>query len=168
MEASEIPAVRRSSYLDDVAKSPGHPMKLDAILNKIKKPLDLLNLEKIIAEQPYLYQLATEEMASVKSAMNDRKFDLDMIYSDVYLSLKNESVKTGARKTEAQLTEEVKAHPNYQLKMKQYLAAKYDVEKLESVRRIFEQRENAIGHLVKLYGSQYWSMHESANVGGTD
>jgi len=139
-------------------------MKVDDILVHIRKPIDLLNLEKIIAEQPYYYQLATEEMARIKNDLNMAKYNLDLSYSKVYLTLKEEAAKAGAKMTEAQAAEQTRVHPEYQKASQNYFGAKYAAEKVDAVRKIFEQRESAISNLVKLYGSQYWSMHEAVNT----
>ena len=130
--------------------------------------IDRHNLDKILSEYAYEYQEATKNLPEAQEKVALAKLNVDTIKANLYISIKQEMVDDGQRVTEKSVDTKVAVHEDYLLAQKNYLSIKRDFSEADRVNDLYMRKDTALKGLVALFGSQYWAISDSIDMGAVN
>lgn len=120
--------------------------------------IDRNSLDTAVIEQPNLFYTYSELAAKVRDELEGAKGELDRIAAETANELRKTAEKTGAKITEARISEQVtiaEAFLNASVLVRE---AKLASDRANNMKEALSQRANMLKLLVELYASNYFSI----------
>jgi len=135
---------------------------------EIKIDPDMLDVEWL--NQPQLFLKYAEELERQKIELAHVVRNKDIVMADLGLSVRAtpvEYIGKGVKITEKVIESVIITHPEYREAEGEVRTVQESVEMLKVALRAFEQRKDALSHLVKLHGQKYFAAPESDETLGS-
>lgn len=130
--------------------------------------IDNLALDEELLKQPWLFGVIGDALVLEQDNRDSIKDELERKEAEVGLEIRKEFEDDGVSYTEAKLKSEVLTDPSI-LDLKEELQkAKTRVARIASLKEAFETRSRMLGHLARLYVSDYFGSSPAATTHHTD
>lgn len=136
-------------------------MNIQEIKNYLEKPIDRFSLETELEQHAFVFQEATKELAQLRFEADVAKRATETVQYKIELAVRADFEATNKKVTEATVAAEVKTSGDYLNALDASMSAKRRYDEMDMLREAFMVREASLKMLVQLYGSQYWTLHES-------
>lgn len=127
--------------------------------------IDKFSLDEEWMRQPTLFMGYAEKSAEAKSAYERAKEILDVAKAEVERKVRAEPRQHGLEKvTESAIAATVTLHPRVRAAVDTLIKAREEADIIAAAVRAMDQRKEALGDLVRLFGMSYWSMPDGGNA----
>lgn len=127
-------------------------------MSELRLEIDLLHLERELAEQPTQVEFWATEAANAQLEMDRAKDALAVCEADLALAMRSDPSKFGiAKLTEDAIKANVAASPVRETAAEAYYRARHTYAIAQGAVNALEHRKRALSNLVDLYLGQYFS-----------
>jgi len=126
--------------------------------------IDPLDLDTELMRQPWLFGVVADALVSFQDERDMLKDELDRLESEVGLDIRKEYDDEGISYTEGKVKSEVMTDPEV-VKLRARLQDKKSmVARIASLKEAYETRSRMLGHLARLYVSEYFGSNPSVST----